>query len=97
MNRNNGFVTCDRCKCVTRQVKTRSYRVAAGTYEARHYGDFNAARTVYCCLNADKCDHQRAIKAERDRRLHAALQAQHDRDVDRQMGYEMKAYFTGMS
>lgn len=88
MNRHNGFVTCVRCKCVTRKKKT------VAEIPAR----FSDRRDLdWRCVDQVKCDLQRKIQTERDRRIHAALQAQHDRDVDRQMGYEMKAYFTGMS
>lgn len=97
MNRHNGFVTCMRCKCVTRQSKTHRSPAPVGEYRPRWEHDRRADGDQFYCQNDAKCAHQRKIKTERDRRLHAALQAQHDRDVDRQMGYEMKAYFTGMS
>ncbi len=85
MNRHNGFVTCAHCGCVTREKKC--------VLDC----NFKTMKSRIICANPAKCAKQMLIRTERDRRIHAALQAQHDRDVDRQMGYEMKAYFTGMS
>lgn len=88
MNRHNGFVTCIRCKCVTRLKKTVAEIPARG---------FTGRFLDWRCADQAKCDHQRAIKTERDRRLHAALQAREDREADRQMMHEMRGYFGGAS
>lgn len=91
MNKHNGFVTCGKCKCVTRRKKTYFVLPDQLTKRWAHEEDLGK----HFCFDQVKCDLQLKIRTERDRLVQAALRAREDRDMERQMGHEMKAYFGG--